>query len=64
MEGVSGCNYEGHSMVICNRNVASMHLTRIIILINQVTFVVELIRKTNADRFRCFDDILSSLSRK
>ena len=30
----------------------------------RLTLVVELIRKTNADRFRRFDDILSSLSRK
>ena len=30
----------------------------------RLTFVVELIRKTNADRFQRFDDILSSLSRK
>ena len=30
----------------------------------RLTLVVELIRKTNADRFRCLDDILSSLSRK
>ena len=30
----------------------------------RLTFVIELIRKTNADGFRCFDDILSSLSRK
>ena len=29
----------------------------------RLALVVELIRKTNADRFRRFDDILSSLSR-
>ena len=30
----------------------------------RLTFVIKFMRKTNAERFRRFDDILSSLSRK